>query len=116
MLLPQLQGTSTGATRSIPCLRATERRAFLAPGARAESLSFDVLAGWLHANCRTSTTAEPPKPGVQGCESGFSIVGSSRRSHLGLRRAARSKGRGAESNADLYRTKPCFIVDFDSRH
>ena len=36
MLLPPLQGTSTGAARSMPGLRAAERRVLLAPDAPAE--------------------------------------------------------------------------------
>ena len=43
MLLPPLQGTSTGAARSMPGLRAAERRVLLAPGAPAEFL---LLAGF----------------------------------------------------------------------
>ena len=35
MLLPPLQGTSTGAARSMPGLRAAERRALLAPDRRS---------------------------------------------------------------------------------
>jgi hypothetical protein len=43
MLLPPLQGTSTGAARSMPGLRAAERRVLFAPGAPAEFL---LLAGF----------------------------------------------------------------------
>ena len=46
MLLPPLQGTSTGAARGMPGLCTDERRVFLAPGAPAEFL---LLAGFTPA-------------------------------------------------------------------